>query len=151
MRNILILLVLISTVACQNSATKRNQPDTAAAVLTANSGQPTTQADSTVQFLLAASAADFNSHGPHPTAFRHVYVGHMQGDGNKQVYLLSGMFITAAQTNTSKSTAFCTIKTSGYEQYLGAQATTFMQQQSVQWDTANDLSAALQSRLNERR
>jgi hypothetical protein len=46
---------------------------------------------------------------------------------------------------------FATIKTSGYEQWIGAQAVGFCQRSSVIWDKAGDLSSSLQSRLDSLR
>jgi hypothetical protein len=49
-------------------------------------------------------------------------------------------------------TPFVTIKTSGYEQYIGAQAeASYCQRSSVIWDKESDLSTVLQSRLDSLR
>lgn len=43
---------------------------------------------------------------------------------------------------------FATIKTSDYEQWIGAQAAGFCKHSPVIWDEAGDLSPSLQSRLD---
>jgi hypothetical protein len=46
---------------------------------------------------------------------------------------------------------FATIKTSGYEQWIGAQAVSYCQSASVIWDKDADLSSELQKRLDSLR
>src|SRR2546427_854316 len=87
---------------------------------------PRTQAaaiDPPVQFLLGAAAADFHAHrSPYPARFRDVRIGHvMTPDGAKQ-YMLCGEFLPVQEDGTAEWMPFATIKTSGYEQWLGAHA-----------------------------
>jgi hypothetical protein len=56
-----------------------------------------------------------------------------------------------AGTNGIVEEPFVTIKTSGYEQYIGAQAAGFCQDSSVTRDQLGDLSSSLQSRLDSLR
>jgi hypothetical protein len=51
---------------------------------------------------------------------------------------------------TGEWTAFVTIKTSGYEQWLGAQAAAFCQRSTVTWEKG-DWSSSLQSKLDSMR
>ena len=105
-----------------------------------------------VEFLLTSAAADFHTHSPpHPVRFRDVRSGYvMTPDGTRQ-YRLCGAFLPAQEGGTAEWTPFATIKTSGYEQWLGAQAAVrFCDDSSMTWDTG-DLSASLQSRLDSLR
>ena len=102
--------------------------------------------ESVQQFLLASAASDFNDHGPKgPLHFRNVRVGHLTSDG-KESYRMCGEFLRDA--DKAEWTPFATIKTSGYEQYVGP--TTYCPD-SLTWDTQGDLSASLQSQLDSLR
>jgi len=66
-------------------------------------------------------------------------------------YMLCGQFLPAQEGGRVEWTPFATIKTSGYEQWIGAQAAAFCQASSVTWDNEGDLSSSLQSRLDSLR
>jgi hypothetical protein len=105
-----------------------------------------------VQDLLTAAATDFHAHRPpDPTRFRDVRIGHVMTASGEAQYRLCGQFLPAHQAGKAEWTPFATIKTSGYEQWIGAQATGFCQDSSVIWDNADDLSSSLQSRLDSLR
>ena len=104
------------------------------------------------QFLVAAAATDFHTHRPtYPARFRDVRIGHvMTPDGEKQ-YMLCGQFLPAQEKDKAEWTPFATIKTFGYEQWIGAQAVGLCQRSSIIWDKEGDLSSSLQSRLDSLR
>ncbi len=115
-------------------------------------GREKAKVDSAVQFLLAASAADFHAHGPsHFIRVREVRVGHAMTPRGEKQYRLCGEFTSIHQEDTSRWIPFATMKTSGYEQWIGAQAAASCQDTTITWDDAGDLSSALQNRLNELR
>ena len=100
------------------------------------------------QFLIASAATDFHDHGPKgPLRFRNVRVGHLVTDG-KESYRLCGEFQPAPEAGKPEWTPFATIKTSGYEQYIGGQAGSHCQGSSFVWDTQDDLSASMQHQLD---
>jgi hypothetical protein len=68
----------------------------------------------------------------------------MTANGVEQ-YMLCGQFLSA-NGGKAEWTPFVTIKTSGYEQWNGAQAEGYCQRSSVIWDDAGDLSSSLQGR-----
>ena len=108
--------------------------------------------DSVVQFLLGAAANDFHVHGPSgPLRFREVRIGHVITPGGGKQYRLCGQFQRVQEGIKSRWTRFATIKTSGYEQYIGAQAAAFCQDTSFIWDKVGDLSSSLQSRFDSLR
>ena len=112
----------------------------------------TPSADSVVQFLLLAAATDFHAHGPpDPARFHQVRIGHVMTPGGIKQYLLCGQFLPAQTGSKAKWTSFVTIKTSGYEQYIGAQATAFCQSSSIIWEKRSDLSTSLQSQIESLR
>ena len=70
--------------------------------------------------------------------------------GAKQ-YLLCGEFLPQQREGKAEWTPFATIKTSGFEQYLGVQAVSWCQRSQFVRDSAEDLSSTLQNRLNSLR
>lgn len=104
-----------------------------------------------VQFLLTAAATDFHTHRPpDPVRFRDVRVGHVMTPSGEEQYMLCGLFLPQGGGN-AEWTPFATIKTSDYEQWIGAQAAGFCQHSSVIWDEVGDLSPSLRSRLDSLR
>lgn len=124
------------------------QPQARAIPLVAPEGQ-NSSADSPMEFLLTSAAKDFHAHpNPLPAGFRKVRFGHaLTPDGARQ-YRLCGEFLPQQKTAKAEWTPFVTIKTSGYEQYIGTQAESSCQGAQFVRDTNEDLSAELQSRLN---
>jgi len=108
---------------------------------------PTTPIDTMTVYLIKSSATDFDNHRPpNPSGFRKVKLGHINGtDGEKQ-YLLSGEFLTE-EGKKMAWIPFVTIKTSGYEQWIGTQAESLIKSGSIVNDKKEDLSPALQSQL----
>lgn len=105
-----------------------------------------------VQFLLTSAATDFHTHRPKDSVrFRDVRVGYVMTRGGEKQYRLCGQFLPAVAAGKAEWTPFATIKTSGYEQYVGALAASFRQDQSVTWDDVDDLSSSLQSRIDSLR
>ena len=105
-----------------------------------------------VQFLLNAAATDFRAHRPpDPVRFRDVRIGHVMTPGGEAQYRLCGQFLPAQEAGKAEWTPFATIKTSGYEQWIGAQAAEYCQAPSVIWDKEDDLSSSLQSQLDSLR
>jgi hypothetical protein len=102
-----------------------------------------------VEFLLTSSATDFHTHRPpYPARFRDVRIGYsMMPDGTRQ-YLLCGSFL--AEGGKLEWTPFATIKTSGYEQWLGDQAVSFCKRPANVW-VEGDFSPSLQSRIDSLR
>lgn len=104
--------------------------------------------DSVASFLLDAAAGDFHAHRPpDPVRFRDVRLGHVSTPGGEPQYLLCGQFLPAQTEGEAEWIPFATIRTSGYEQWTGAQAEGFCRQASVTWDETGDLSSRLMDRL----
>jgi hypothetical protein len=102
--------------------------------------------------LLTAAASDFHNHRPpDPVRFRDVRLGHFMTPSGEEQYMLCGQFLPAQEGGKAEWTPFATIKTSGYEQWIGAEAAGFCQRSSVIWDREGDLSTSLQSRLDSLR
>lgn len=88
-----------------------------AIALTACSTAPDTRSPAdVVEFLLTSAATDLHTHGQSgPLRFRDVRIGHVDDH-----YMLCGQF----QRGTGEWIPFVTIKTSGYEQWIGARKRT---------------------------
>ena len=100
-----------------------------------------------VDFLLTSAAKDFHDHSkPGPARFRNVQIGHAAGSDGKPQYTMCGEFLPKGQEDTGEWLAFTTIKTSGYEQYVGKMASSHCQE--LTWDSVGDQSAALQGKLD---
>jgi hypothetical protein len=115
---------------------------------------PERQTDPTVpvQFLLTSAATDFHKHGPSgPLSFRDVRIGHIAQPGGEKRYLLCGQFRSTQEGSKAEWTPFATIKTTGYEQYIGGQTDEYCQRSSFILDTESDLSSSLQSQLDSLR
>jgi hypothetical protein len=104
-----------------------------------------------LEFLLASAAADFHQHQPpEPARFRKVRLGYYPAlDGSKQ-FLLCGEFQPTADSGPPTWIAFATIRTSGYEQWLGLQADGWCKRKDIRWD-AGDWSSDLLERFAAQR
>lgn len=147
-----LLAVLIATVtlaACGSAPIARDTSISASTPKNSAPAQSIAAADSPEEFLLASAATDFHIHRPPtPSRFRHVRLGHrVQSDGARQ-YLLCGEFLPMQSDGKAEWTHFATIRTSGYEQWMGDQAAGLCQQATIQWGVDGDLSSSLQRRLD---
>jgi hypothetical protein len=105
-----------------------------------------TSEDSVLQFLITAAATDFHTNGPPgPLRFRDVSMGYDMMPNGERRYILCGQFLRVQEGGTSQWTPFATIKTDPYEQWIGAQASTYCQGSSFIWDEAGDVSSLLQN------
>ncbi len=105
-----------------------------------------TTLDQVLEYLLSSAATDFHTHRPpYPERFRNVRIGHTTSASGEAVYSLCGEFREAGKSEWSH---FATIKTSGYEQWLGSQSKDYCQGRSFVWDKKGDLSSSLKSRLD---
>lgn len=152
MRSLVALLAILAMAGCGPAPDSRGQArERAQAPAVAPSPQGDSL-DSTIQFLLTSAASDFHAHrSPHPAGFRHVRLGHLVTSSGEQQYLLCGEFLSAPEGGEAAWGPFATIRTSGYEQWLGPQALAFCQNPAVTWHEAGDLSSALASRLESLR
>jgi len=148
MRRSETLLATLLLLGCTLPAVARGQSNAA------GSGKPVAEQKAStavpLEFLLDSAAKDFRANPPHPAGFRHVRVGHVTSGVEGTMYMLCGEFLPAQEKGKPEWTPFVTIKTSGYEQYLGAQAASFCKRPGVVWDKSGDLTSTLQSRLQSK-
>ena len=142
-----VLFMAFALAACSTTPAKKAETPAATPAQANVPVQQKASIEPVVQFLLSSAAKDFHEHGPAgPLHFRNVRVGHVTNPDGKDQYKLCGEF---QQQDKAEWMHFVTIKTSGYEQYLGGQAENFCK--GVTWDRQDDLSAPLQSQLDSMR
>ena len=148
MRYFAILFTTLGLAACSTAPVTRRESQAVSPTQVLTPGLQKPSIDSVVQFLLTAAATDFRTHRPPDLVrFRDVRIGHVVTPGGNEQYMLCGQFLPAQEGGNAEWTPFATIKTSGYEQWIGAQAASFCQGSSVIWDKVGDLSSSLQRRL----
>ena len=149
MRYPAILFTALGLAACRTAPVTRSEPQAVSPTQALAPELQQASIDSVVQLSLTAAATDFHAHRPpDPVRFREVRIGHVMTPRGEKQYMLCGHFLPAQGGGTAEWTPFATIKTSGYEQWIGAQAAGFCQGSSVIWDKVGDLSSSLQSRLD---
>ena len=141
MKILLLVIATLTFAACSKpSVTKSDASPTAVS---------SPKFDPNVEFLLTSAATDFKEHRPpDPARFRNVRVGHITSPEGEKQYRMCGEFLPKGDEAKDEWKSFATIKTSGYEQWLGSQAASYCQGSSFVWDDVGDLSSELQSRLD---
>ncbi len=101
-----------------------------------------------VEFLIAAAAADFRaSPSAVPVAIRKARVGYFPEGGTGR-YFLCGSF-KSREVNGAEWIQFATIKTSGYEHWIGGMAEAQCANKRIKWygaDHANELLQRIRSK-----
>jgi hypothetical protein len=106
------LTILLSCNTLSNEKVSKNNTSNNSTNLESINSIP----DSVIEFLIHSAAKDFNNHRP-PTAIdiRNVNAGYISSR-NDTMYLICGELLSKEESNWIQ---FVTIKTSGYEQYIG--------------------------------
>ncbi len=100
-----------------------------------------------VDALLTNAATDFQTHGSGAADVRDVYAGTLPyGAGNAPTTIICGRFLPAGDAS-AEWTDFATIKTSGYEQWLGVGAASYCDRAKIDRTPGSDLTPALKARL----
>jgi hypothetical protein len=107
--------------------------------------------ESPLGFLLSTSAKDFHTSALGAVRLRDVRLGHVMTPAGERQYLLCGEFVQAAGGEPADWVPFTTIKTSGYEQMFGAQASGLCERAAIVWEPLEDLSASLQTEIDSLR
>jgi hypothetical protein len=144
MRSLPIVLLATALAACATPA-----PADASRTVSAPASTPAALpiAASPIDFLLDSAASDFRAHPPTPSGFRNVRYGQLIAEDGTVSHRLCGEFQVQKTDSEPEWKAFATLKTSGYEQWLGDTAYC---SDKVQW-TPGDLSAELQRRFDATR
>jgi len=151
MRYVTVLIISLVLASCNARQITRTEMHTVDPIQGSTAEQQKGSIDSVVQFLITSAASDFRIYGPSPIGFRDVHIGHDMNSNKETRYILCGQFLRAQDGGKAEWVPFATIKTSGYEQYVGIQSSAFCQGSSFIWDIENDLSSTLQSRFDSLR
>lgn len=152
MRRLAVPFATLLLAACSTAPATRSESQAPSSTQVLPPKLQKASLDSVVQFLLTAAATDFRAHRPpDPGRFRDVRIGHAMTPSGEAQYMLCGEFLPIQEGAKAEWTPFATIKTSGYEQWIGAQAAAFCRGPSVIWDEGRDLSSSLQSRFDSLR
>jgi hypothetical protein len=143
MRYIVLLSAILLTASWSTYMKRSSSCPTSSCEPTFSVIQQTT-IDSTLQYLLTSTVNDFHTQRPSDSIrFGDVHFGHNIVTSGKNLYMLCGKF-HSSNGGKSEWIPFVTIKTSGYELYLGE--TTFCQK-FIQ-DIKSDLSKVLQDKFD---
>jgi hypothetical protein len=150
MRLVIALLTVVFA-ACTTAPVSKSQSQVAGpSQAPAAESKPST--DSPMEFLLKSPATDFHAHRPPVVEhFRDVRFGHVATPAGATQYQLCGEFLPHQREGKAEWTPFATIRTSGFEQYLGVQAASWCQPSRFVQDRDEDLSSALQNQLDSMR
>jgi len=133
-------IFFMSAIVCCNS-NKKADTKVSSTAISENESIP----DSVVQFLIISASNDFRNHQPPtPIDFRNVKIGYIKSPNSEKIFLLCGEFLSQENKEWIK---FTTIKTSGYEQYLGK---TQYCQDATMVLTDENLSVELKNKLTEK-
>ena len=100
--------------------------------------------DTIVQFLITSACIDFRNHQPPtPIDFRNIKIGYLTTPNSEKTFILCGEFLSK---ENKEWIDFTTIKTSGYEQYLGK---TQYCQDAIMVLTDENLSRKIKNKMTE--
>ena len=120
-----------------------------AAAFAAQAHEPVPQSapTATAEYLLDSAASDLRTHAPFPTRIRDVRLGYVVEEDGKSHYRLCGQYLSTKGPNADEWVPFVTLKTSGYEQYLGGGSRQWCESDRIVWEEG-EWTSALQSRMD---
>jgi len=134
-----LIVFMAAIISCNSN--KKGDTNVSSTEISENVSIP----DSVVQFLITSASKDFRNHQPPtPIDFRNLKIGYLKSPNSEKMFVLCGEFLS--QEN-KEWTAFTTIKTYGYEQYLGK---TQYCQDAIMVLTDESLSVELKNKLTEK-
>jgi hypothetical protein len=147
MRHLPALLLVALLAACSTATSSRPTAVSGATATPTATAAPAAPEPSQAEFLLDSAASDFRIHPPLPMAFRNVRYGQFTNEDDSVSHRLCGEYQVAKTDAPPEWVPFATLKTSGYEQWLGDTAYC---KGDIHW-TPGDLSAELQRRFDATR
>ena len=151
-RTIAFIFFLSVIVCCNSNSSKKKELSADSSVTLVNSQFKDLVPDSIVHFLIVSACNDFFNHQPPtPINFRNVKVGYTKSLNNEKSFILCGEFLSQEKKEKEEWESFATIKTSGYEQYIGNQSLSFCQKATMVLNSETNLSVELKNKLDELR
>ncbi|RFS17051.1 hypothetical protein [Emticicia sp. C21] len=146
LKTLTCILFLSALVSCSSNPGNTKETETDSTVVATASQTTESIPDSTVQFLITSAAGDFkNFKQVTPVDFRKVKVGYVELTPGVNSFVLCGEF--ASKEKKDEWLPFATLKTSGYEQYMGNQALSFCEKATMVLTDETQLSADLKNKL----
>jgi hypothetical protein len=140
----LVVLCSILILLSGSSFIRRSTSLATGSVVALSSEIQQSSIDSILQYLLISTVNDFHTQSPSDSIrFRDVHFGHNKVASGNNLYMLCGKY-SSLKGGKNEWRSFVTIKTSGYELYLGE--TTYCKK-FIQ-DNKRDLSTLLQNRFD---
>ena len=133
-----IIFFMTAIISCNtNNKTKANKSTTI-------TSKKEVIADTVVQFLITSASKDFRNHRQNtPIDFRNLKIGYLKAQNGEKMYILCGEFLSQENKDWIE---FTTIKTMGYEQYIGK--TQYCQDATIVL-TGENLSVELKKKFAE--
>ena len=144
-----ILIFTLFLTSCNSTSDNSNNSSSLSPDSIHSSEMQNASLDSVVHWLLDASAKDFHDHQPPvPVGFRNVQIRYLMTPDLAKQYMICGQFLTRDKQDKDEWIPFATIKTSGYEQWIGTHSLVYCQDSKVIPYKITDLSFALKNRVD---
>lgn len=147
-----VFVVVFSLISCGSNQTNDQKNGKNSAIVNKEAQIERFVPDSIVQFLMNSAASDFSNHQP-PTVveFRNLKIGYILSETNVKTFLLCGEFLSAESKNKNQWESFATLKTEGYEQWVGSGSITYCQKAHFVIENDADLAKSILENLNNER
>jgi hypothetical protein len=111
LKTFVIIFFMAAIISCNsNNKTKANSSSTI-------TSEKEVIPDTVVQFLITSVSKDFRNHRQQmPIDFRNIKIGYLKSPDSEKMFILCGEFLSQENKEWIE---FTTIKTMGYEQYIG--------------------------------
>ena len=138
LKTIAIIFFITAIISCNSkNKTKENNSSTI-------TSKKEVIPDTVVQFLITSASKDFHNHRQNtPIDFRNLKIGYLKAPNSEKMFILCGEFLSQQNKDWIE---FTTIKTMGYEQYIGK--TQYCQDATIVL-TGENLSVELKKKFAE--
>lgn len=143
---LLSTLVIVLLYSCQNYAEKKSSNTNQPAAMEDNITVPAPVSDTLKTFLVNNTVQDFYKNRQNGVVkFRNVFLKLYEGE----TYLICGEFLAIDKGQAEKWIDFATLKTEGYELWIGGNATGYCNDAKTISLSTEDLAALLNTQLND--
>ena len=148
MKRVFLLVLVLAFVAIGAMVSRTGEAQTARSGPLPTPSPAAESVETITEFLITSAATDFTNHQPpYPAKFRKVKIGHLGDTTKSGAWRMCGEFLPSDGGDKPEWTGFVTVKTSGYEQYIGSDSP-YCNNSKIVWDKTGDLSAALKRKLD---
>lgn len=141
---LLSVLIVILLYSCHNNAENKSPNSNQAQVMKDSLVIPVPVPDILKTFLINSTAQDFYKHRQNEVdGFRNVFLRLYEG----KTYLICGEVLVKNKEQADKWIDFATLKTEGYELWIGGNATTYCNDAKTVASSTGDLASSLNTEL----